>query len=627
MTGATRRQTWRSGAGGRAIRAAVLILMGLPAFPTSGQVVSVAETAPPAAELPAAQAPAWQKLRGISFGGSFPGLDQPKPTPREKACQLLTRGMELGKQSGELAEKGNSRAIDGFFAATELAWNAVWTCPDDPEILRESAEVYAMALEGLLESASRHGRLDGRGLRIGPDWGPICVPIETPGMGIDAVRIEHVAAMQPPDDPRISRHHARGGFGLPVSVRIATPWKRDGTRALAPARQSVAATAVLRFSKPAEENFFESFSGPLARDHSPAILDLVNPMEIAAVSIGPACPLLAADLTAPLLDMLEGVQRTDRITGFLQPYGGSDTQPRLELIQPHTPGRIPVVFIHGLGSDEGTWFDLINELNTRPMFRRRFEPWVYHYPTGSSFLQSAAQLRLQLQQAVRHFDPEKKDPALENMVLIGHSMGGLHAKLMVVDPGTAMWDSIADRPFSQVRMRPQIRRDVAPAYFFKPLPFVKRVVFIATPHSGSSLASLLVGRFASATIRQPAEMELIHSEVVQANPGAFHADYEAKLPTTIDVLEPTSSILLALHALRIPCWVTTHSIIGNASTSLISGPGDNVVPVTSARLPCVVSEVIVPAVHTKVHHHPISVLEIERILEAHLLETGASPSP
>jgi hypothetical protein len=46
------------------------------------------------------------------------------------------------------------------------------------------------------------------------------------------------------------------------------------------------------------------------------------------------------------------------------------------------------------------------------------------------------------------------------------------------------------------------------------------------------------------------------------------------------------------------------------------------VPVSSARLPGVVSEVLVPAKHTKVHHHPSTIAELERILVQHLHETG-----
>ena len=561
------------------------------------------------------------KAQGLPTSFSLPVADAEVPA-REKAGRHLARARDYAKQSAELASEGNCRAIDGYFAATEAAWNAMWLCPNDPELVREAAELYACSLQGLLESATAHGRLDCRGLLVGPEWGPIVVPIEMPGMPIPASAIEHVEATPPPGDKRIHRRHERGGFGLPVSVRVATPVDREGTRVLAPKRQSLAATAVLRFPMPADENVLEAFAGPLARDHAPAILDLVNPMVIAAVDLGPSRPLLAADLTAPLLDMLGGMPANDNLMNFIMPYGSADTRPRIELLEPHRPGRVPVVFIHGLGSDEGTWFDLLNELRVHPWFLKRFEPWLFHYPTGASFLQTSAELRRQLTATVRRFDPEGKDPALQHLILVGHSMGGLHAKLQVVEPGTALWDSIASVPFNEVRMRRSIRRQVAPGYFFKPLPFVNRIVCIATPHAGSSLASLAVGRVASATVQQPEESLAIHSEVVRANPGVFYSEYERSPPTSVDILVPSSRILQALHDLRPSCRVTMHSIIGNGVTSPLSGPGDNVVPVSSARLPGVVSEVYVPALHTEIHHHPITVFEMERILSDHLRENG-----
>ena len=567
---------------------------------------------------------------GVRAVPAAEGLTAPSPkmslapaVPPERVAEgHLRRARELTSSSSELAKKCDWHAVDGYYTACEEAWNAIWTCPGSAEILCEASEIYADALQGLLESAHCHGRLTGQGLIVGPTWKPVCVPIQTRSLSVDATSIESIEAACRPDDKRISRRHVRGGFGLPVSVRLAKGSEGSVSRDFAPTRQSIAATAVLRFQMPGEENALEKFSGPLSRDHAPAILDLANPVDIAAVHIGPARPLLAADLTAPLLDMLESLPQTNAIQGFIQPFGAGDTQPKLEFLQPHQPGKIPVVFIHGLASDEGTWFDMLNELRAWPTFHRRFEAWLYHYPTGASFLQSAAMLRRELTSAVRRLDPQGTDPALKSLVLVGHSMGGLHAKLQVVEPGTAMWDAIACRPFEEIRMRPDLRRQVAPGYFFHPLPFVRRVVFIATPHSGSMLASLGVGRAASLTVQQPAEMKAIHDEVVGANPGSFRPDYERSLPTTIDVLEPDSTILQSLRGLRVPCWVTTHSIIGNAHRSPINDGGDCIVPVSSARLPGVVSEVLVPAKHTQVHHHPDTIAELERILVQHLRETG-----
>ena len=562
-------------------------------------------------------------LAAEGLGARSPTISLAPAVPPQKVAEgHLRRARELASSSCELAKKCDWHAVDGYYTACEEAWNAIWTCPGSPEILCEASEIYADALQGLLESAHCHGRLTGQGLIVGPTWRPVCVPIQTRSLPVGADGIESIEAACRPDDTRISRRHVRGGFGLPVSVRLAQGAEGSVSRDFAPTRQSIAATAVLRFQMPGEENALEKFSGPLSRDHAPAILDLANPVDIAAVHIGPARPLLAADLTAPLLDMLESLPKTNAIQGFIQPFGAGDTQPKLEFLQPHQPGKIPVVFIHGLASDEGTWFDMLNELRAWPTFHRRFEPWLYHYPTGASFLQSAAELRRELTSAVRRLDPEAADPALKSLVLVGHSMGGLHAKLQVVESGTAIWDSVACRPFEEIRMRPDLRRQVAPAYFFHPLPFVRRVVFIATPHNGSMLASLGVGRAASLTVQQPAEMKAIHDEIVGANPGSFRPDYERSLPTTVDVLEPDSMILQSLRGLRVPCWVTTHSIIGNAHKSPVSDGGDCIVPVSSARLPGVVSEVLVPAKHTKVHHHPGTIAELERILVQHLHETG-----
>ncbi len=554
---------------------------------------------------------------GAAAGGQPVAAESPLPV----AQRHLRKAKEYRDASCEMLRKGERHAVDGYYVACEEAWNAVWVCPGSREILFEAADLYADAMAGLLEAARCHDRLTADGLWIGTRHKPVLVPFRPKALPIDVAEIGSIEPQAQPDDSRITRRHVRAGFGLPVVVRTSRGLEGSPAREFAPARQSLAATAVLRFRMPGDENFLQKFAGPVSRDHAAAVLDLANPVEIAAVHIGPARPHLAADLTAPLLDMLAGMPKTG-IEGFLQPFGPGDTQPRLEFIEPHQPGRIPVVFIHGLASDEGTWFDMLNELRAWPVFHRRFEPWVYHYPTGASFLQSAAVLRRSLQRAVRELDPQGRDPGLKNMVLVGHSMGGLHAKLQAIDPGTALWDSIAYRPFAELRMPGDVKTKVAPAYFFKPLPFVKRIVFIATPHRGSLLATLGVGRLASITVRQPPEMKAIHDTAVRLNPGMFHPDYERNLPTTVDVLRPDSPFLTVIDELRVPCWVTTHSIVGDAHQSVTGGRDDCVVPVSSAHTPEAVSEITVPASHTRVHHHPQTIVEVERILLQHLHETG-----
>jgi pimeloyl-ACP methyl ester carboxylesterase len=578
----------------------------------------------------------------------------PPEEPLPAAQRHLRKAREYLRASCEMATCGSRHAIDGYYVACEEAWDAVWTCPGSPEILREAADLYADALAGLLEMARMHGRLTPEGLWIGPPGRTTLVPLVPKALPLGAATIASIEPQAQREDRRITRRYVRDGFGLPVAVRLATggsaPVAREpnaiapiafvtpgagdaaggagaepvGEAAalaeFAPQRMSLAATAVLRFDRPEVETVIDRFVGSASRDHAAAVLDLANPVEIAAVQIGPARPHLAADLTAPLLDMLAGSPQ-DNILGFLQPYGGTDTVPRLECLQPHQPGRVPVVFVHGLASDEGTWFDLINELRMWPEFHRRFEPWVFHYPTGTGFIQSASVLRRELRMAKRMLDPEGRDRAFDHVVIVGHSMGGLHAKMQVVASGDTLWNAVAYCPLESLDLAPAVRARLRENWFFEPLPFVTRVVCIATPHRGSALASRAVGRLASLTVRPPEESRTIHDEMVRRNPGAFREEFERRVPTTVDLLTPGSGPLVALERLRPACWVTMHSIHGDIHLSL-AGRDDKVVPVESALTPGAVSEVAVPASHTRVHHHPDTILELRRILTQHLRETG-----
>jgi hypothetical protein len=64
--------------------------------------------------------------------------------------------------------------------------------------------------------------------------------------------------------------------------------------------------------------------------------------------------------------------------------------------------------------------------------------------------------------------------------------------------------------------------------------------------------------------------------------------------------------------------------VGVAHHSLAGGD-DCVVPAASAHTAGAVSEITVPASHTRVHHHPQTIAEVQRILLQHLHECGVAP--
>ena len=85
------------------------------------------------------------------------------------------------------------------------------------------------------------------------------------------------------------------------------------------------------------------------------------------------------------------------------------------------------------------------------------------------------------------FNPDGRDPAFDRTVLLGHSMGGLLSHFMTVSSGDQLWRLYSDKSFDDILGPKNVLDELRRLLFFEPLPFVSRVVFLATPHRGSDL--------------------------------------------------------------------------------------------------------------------------------------------
>lgn len=362
-------------------------------------------------------------------------------SPLEAAQAELAQGREQDAAD-------DARCVDAYFRACFHFWQGITAAPCDSQG-STCRQQYNQALCTLLDAACRHHRLDPAcGLTIFEEGKSVVVPVSHQEFPWDAADF---CRLHPPpvgNEPLLRRRYACSGLGAPLVVeRGRRPWNAIETR-FYPERSFFAATAMLRFGP----------TGTADGAHSPAeaaVVEFQNPLAVPTIQVGECEFAVAADLSAPLAQVLEQAPRT-YFAGFVDP-GGAATEPRLNFLEPYQPGKAPVVLVHGLFSDPQSWADLINDLRATPGFCERYQIWVFRYPTGRGFLQSAAALRRELQAAQQALDPSQSDPALRQVVLVGHSMGGLISKLQVTYSGESIWTRLANRPLETIVTTEQTR--------------------------------------------------------------------------------------------------------------------------------------------------------------------------
>jgi len=181
---------------------------------------------------------------------------------------------------------------------------------------------------------------------------------------------------------------------------------------------------------------------------------------------------------------------------------------------------------------------MINELLNDATVQQKYQFMLYMYPTGVPVPIAASMLRESLRQAERMYSPDGGDPAFGQMVLLGHSMGGLLSHAMVVDSEEKLWQLNTDRRFKDISGPREVLGKLETYFFFKPLPFVRRVVFLATPHRGSELSRGVVGRVSSGLITEADQITDLLAQLVKDNPDDFDRRRFRRLPTSIETLEP-----------------------------------------------------------------------------------------
>ncbi|WP_416224564.1 esterase/lipase family protein [Acinetobacter sp. ANC 4779] len=298
------------------------------------------------------------------------------------------------------------------------------------------------------------------------------------------------------------------------------------------------------------------------------------------------------------------------------------TMPHLYMLEPYNPNKKVIVLVHGLASSPEAWIRLTNDMMGDTVLRENFQVWQVFYSTNMPIIESRFQIYALLSQAFAQID--SKAPAKKDAVLIGHSMGGIIARLLVSDADVTKkaLGMMSNRQLNKYQKLPIVSQRLV----IKDIPNFSRAIFLATPHKGTDYADRWFTKAARKVIRLPGAFLSALSDSVQTQ------DLDLKeLLTQIDHgliqngpsdLSHQSKFMELTKDINPRKGLIFHSIMGNITDSddlnIIS---DDVVTYQSAHLDGAVSEKIIKGGHS-IQETPEAILELRRILRLHLIQLG-----
>lgn len=518
--------------------------------------------------------------------------------PLSQAQQAFDRGRAQQRN-------GDVTCVDSYYRAVSLAWQSIEaTGAERQQQPSEEWGIYHQALKRLLIAGQRFGRLDASSsLRVNAEQGALEIPITHHGFvwaSDDFDRILDPACYR---SEKLNCHYRCDGLGVPLIVLHKKRCNCEFAEQLFFDEHPFAATVVLQ---------------PAAPGCAPAIR-FYDPLRVTTVEILSRTEQLATDISAPIAWMLRTAAAEPNPlawAGFVLPRQGGLAN-GLYALEPYQPGKIPIVFVHGLLSEPLAFANAVNRLNADPEIRARYQVWAFVYSTGDDFLGSAADLRRALRCAVSNFGASG-DPALQQMVLVGHSMGGLLCKLQITRGGDKVWSAYSFKDFNEVKMTPATRREIAKSVYFCPQPFVKRVIYIGVPHGGGlkGPGQELRRRISGALVQPPDRDVQIYRQLKRDNPFAFRLRVRRRLPTSVDMMSPCSPLIPIINELPVKCDVCIHTVYSQRCNCRLE-PNDDLVAVSSARKTRANSELRVSSKHIDMPDDPKVICEIRRILQLH----------
>lgn len=270
-------------------------------------------------------------------------------------------------------------------------------------------------------------------------------------------------------------------------------------------------------------------------------------------------------------------------------------------IGPLSSSKTPLIMLHGLNSDPLIWRYLTMAILNDETLSQRFQIWHVYYPSGPPPFYNAMRVRKLLNQLKVRVSSES---SLESAVIVGHSMGGVIAKLLTSQPHDKLWDATFTSPPESLLSEDDT--DVRDVFLFSPVFKHNTVFFLDTPHRGSDVANSLIGSIGSSLISLPFNFrELFRGFIEKVGVNKLTQAMLPFLqnfgPDSVQVLRPNHPLMTALATT--PVEGKSYSIIGSTSALECDTPircaaiSDSVVTYSSAFIEDAEETIIVASSH------------------------------
>jgi pimeloyl-ACP methyl ester carboxylesterase len=524
----------------------------------------------------------------------------------------------------ELSFHHADESRDRSYYLAAMAYASAFLLPPDPERRppaldprrRVAADLYNRGLtEGFAAADGKTVELKGGSYPL--PFGTLDVTFDESKLQWGSRRLMQFVPVADLEVNGLATRYRWPGLGAPLAASTEPLDEKLGYDDFVQPWAKVPVTALLRIEKPGEH---------IKDGRVEGTLDLIAATGPTWVTVNQqSVPLEVESSAALAYTLAESPVWKQEIEGFLAGAGVIDEKTRLAALTPYKPGRIPVVLVHGTASSAGRWAQMLNELSNDRLLQERYQFWLFSYDTGNPILYSAMLLRESLAWAVKRLDPDGKDPALREMIVIGHSQGGLITRLAVTDSGSSFWDNLSKKPFEQAKLSEKTRDLVRRAVFVKPVPEVKRVVFISTPHHGSYVAGNPIAHWVARFITFPLDVAHAFNDVLRGDDDALAMTSNVQGATAVSNMTPGSRFIKTLSQLPIERGVPSHSIISVDGDGPLEDGDDGVVEYTSAHVDFTESELVVNSGHS-CQDNPHTIGEVRRILLEHRADQEGTAS-